>query len=71
MQLFSVNAIKKFFDPKKVKKNGPQKLLIISPDPFISYYEISGPDICSLICVSIPFLFYYLLDVFIAAAINA
>jgi hypothetical protein len=49
----------------KTFKNGPQKLLIIGPDPFISqsspdhspqpiinfsYYEISGPDICSLIC---------------------
>ena len=48
-----------------LKKNWPQKLLIISPNPFISqpspdhspqpsidfsYYEISGPDICSLIC---------------------
>ena len=47
------------------QNNGPQKLLIIGPDPFIShsspdhspqpridfsYYEISGPDICSLIC---------------------
>ena len=52
-------------DPKNMK-NGPQKLLIIGPDSFISqsspdhspqpridfsYYEISGPDICSLICV--------------------
>ena len=51
----------------KTLKNGPQKLLIIGPDPFISqyspdhspqprihfsYYEISGPDICSLICDS-------------------
>ena len=50
-------------------RNGPQKLLIIGPDPFISqsspyhspqpridfsYYEISGPDICSLICVVAP-----------------
>ena len=49
----------------KTLKNWPQKLLIIGPDPFISqsspdrspqprinfsYYEISGPDICSLIC---------------------
>jgi hypothetical protein len=49
----------------KTLKNGPQKLLIIGPNPFISqsspdhspqpridfsYYEISGPDICSLIC---------------------
>ena len=54
---------KKIFDPEKVK-NGPQKLLIIGPDPFLlsipghspqpridfSYHEISGPDICSLIC---------------------
>ena len=45
----------------------PEKLLIIGPDPFISqsspdhslqpridfsYYEISGPDICSLICAN-------------------
>ena len=47
---------------RKKWKNWPQKLLIIGPDPFISvqprpqpridfsYYEISGPDICSLIC---------------------
>ena len=70
MQLSSADAIvfsKKFnffLTPKKWK-NGPQKLLIIGPDPFISqsspdhspqpridfsYYEISGPDICSLIC---------------------
>ena len=49
----------------KTWKNRPQKLLIIGPDPFISqsspdhspqpridfsYYEISGPNICSLIC---------------------
>jgi hypothetical protein len=49
----------------KTLKNGPQKLLIIGPNPFISQsspdhrpqpridfscYEISGPDICSLIC---------------------
>ena len=53
-----------FFTPKKWK-NRPQKLLIIGPDPFIPqtspghssqpkidfpYYEISEPDICSLIC---------------------
>ena len=31
---------KKIFDPEKVK-NGPQKLLIIGPDPFISQ---SSPD---------------------------
>ena len=51
--------------PIKTLKNGPQKLLIIGPNPFIShsspdhnpqpriyltYYEISGPNICSLIC---------------------
>ena len=57
--------------PKKWK-NGPQKLLIISPDPFISqsspdhsplpridfsYYEISGPNICSLICVLVPIIY--------------
>ena len=54
----------------KTLKNGPQKLLIIGPDPFISqsssanspqpridfsYYEISGPDICSLICGYRPY----------------
>ena len=52
-------------DSKKEKKNRPQKLLIIGQDHFISqsspdhspqpridfsYYEISGKDICSLIC---------------------
>ena len=46
-------------------KNHPKKLLRIGPDPFFPqsspgispqpkidfpYYEISGPDICSLIC---------------------
>ena len=47
MQLFSADAImflkkfkKIFFTPKKWK-NGPQKLLIIGPDPFISQ---SSPD---------------------------
>ena len=71
MHLFNADAIviskrnlKKMLTPKKWK-NGPQKLLIISPDLFISqsspdhssqpriefsYYGISGPDICSLIC---------------------
>ena len=54
----------------KTLKNSPQKLLIIGPDPFISqsspdhspqpridfsYYEISGEDICSLICGKRPF----------------
>ena len=48
-------------------KNHPKKLLRIGPDPFFPrsspgispqpkidflYYEISGPDICSLICAS-------------------
>ena len=57
----------------KTLKNGPQKLLIISPDPFISqsspdhcpqpridfsYYEISGPDNCSLICDVHQLLFF-------------
>ena len=68
MELFSADAsvFKNNFDPGKVKK-GPQKLLIIGPDPFISqsspdhssqpridfsYYAILGPDICSLICDS-------------------
>ena len=56
-----------FFLSPKTWKNSPQKLLIIVPDPFISqsspdhspksridfsYYEISGPDICSLSCGS-------------------
>ena len=51
----------------RTQNSGPQKLLIISPDPFISqsspdnspqpriefsYCEILGPDICSLICES-------------------
>ena len=71
MQLFSADAMvfsKKilniFLTPKKWK-NGPQKLLIIGQNPYISqsspdhspqhridfsYYEISGPEICSLIC---------------------
>ena len=47
MQLFSADAIvfskklkKKIFDPEKVKKQA-SKLLIISPDPFIS---LSSPD---------------------------
>ena len=63
-KVFSKKKI--FLTPKKWK-NWPQKLLIIGPDPFISqsspehspqpridfsYYEISGPDICSLICGS-------------------
>ena len=69
---FSVRTLKYFqknfkliFCTQKLKKNGPQKLLIIGPDPFIPqsspghspqpkidspYHEISGPDICSLIC---------------------
>ena len=75
MQLFSADAIvfsKKnlnlFLTPKKWK-NGPQKLLIISPNTFISHfspdhslqlridfshYEISAPDICSLFCGKHP-----------------
>ena len=61
--------ILKFFWPRKSEKNWPQKLLMIDPAPFIaqssqdhspqpridfSYYEISGPDICSLICGGLP-----------------
>jgi hypothetical protein len=67
MQLFSADPkifsknYKIYFLSIKTLKNGPQKLLIIGPDPFISqpspdhspqpridfsYYEISGPDIC-------------------------
>ena len=60
-----IKDLKFIFDPKKVKKSGPQKLLIIGPKPSISqsspdhsqqpriefsYNEISVPDICSLIC---------------------
>jgi hypothetical protein len=55
-----------YFLPMKNWKNHPKKLLRIGPDPFFPqsspgisprpnmdfpYYEISGPDICSLICV--------------------
>ena len=52
---------KKFFDPEKVKKlaskvahNGPRPFYSTvqpRPQPRIDfpYYEISGPDICSLI----------------------
>ena len=57
--------LKKKFSTPKTWKDRPQKLVIIGPDPFISqsspdhspqpridfsYCEISGPDICSLIC---------------------
>ena len=72
MQLFSADAMvfskkklkKQFLTPKKWK-NGPQKLLIIGPDPLFPqsnpghspqpkidspYHDILGPDICSLIC---------------------
>jgi hypothetical protein len=34
MQLFSVNAIKKFFDPKKVKKKRASKAAHNQPRPF-------------------------------------
>ena len=59
---FMVKKIKKKKLTPKKWKNGPQKLLIIGPDPFFpqsspghspqpridfSYYEISGPDICT------------------------
>ena len=60
--MFSKKGFKNFLTPKKLK-NWPQKLLIIgpfilqsspdhSPQPRIdfSYYEILGPDMCSLIC---------------------
>jgi hypothetical protein len=55
-----------FFDPEKVKKQA-SKIAHNWPNPFFSqfspdhspqpriefsYYEISGPDSCSLICVS-------------------
>jgi hypothetical protein len=71
MQLFSADPrifkkkLNQVFVHKNFKKNGPQKLLIIGPDPFILqsspdhspqpridflYYEISGADICFLIC---------------------
>ena len=60
---------KKFFLPMKNWKNHPKKLLRIGPDHFFPltsqghspqpkidfpYHEISGPDICSLICVLAP-----------------
>ena len=66
------NVQRKFFAHEKLKKKHSKKLLIISPNPFIprsspghspqpkidfSYYEILGPEICSLICGLIQFLF--------------
>jgi hypothetical protein len=80
MQLFSADP--KIFSKQflinflsiKTLKNWPQKLLIISPDPFISqsspdhspqpridfsYHEISGPDICFLICDLHMYLNFY------------
>ena len=64
-KVFSKKFKKKIFDPEKVKKlaskvahNQPRPFISQassdhSPQPSIefSYYEISGPDICSLICV--------------------
>ena len=66
MQLFSADAtifLKFFFDSQKVKKLA-SKVVHNQPRPFystvqprpqpridFSYYEILGPDICSLICV--------------------
>ena len=61
---FSKKNKKKFFDHEKVKKwasnvahNRPRPFFPLSspghsPQPKIDfpYYEISGPDICSLIC---------------------
>ena len=60
--VFSKKLKKKFFDPEKVKKRA-SKVAHNRPRPFFptvqprpqpridfSYYEISGPDICSLIC---------------------
>ena len=62
---FGVKKNLNFFLTLKKWKNGPQKLLIIGPDPFFPqsspghslqlkidfpYHEISGPDICSPIC---------------------
>ena len=57
MQLFSADASVVFFslnfDPKNMKKL-PSKVAHNQPSPQpridFSYYEISGPDICSLIC---------------------
>ena len=56
MQLFSADAtvffkkiLKNILTPKKWK-NWHQKLLKISSEWIFPYYEISGPDICSLIC---------------------
>ena len=60
-----------FFDPEKVKKRA-SKVAHNQPNPFFSqsspnhspqpridfsYYEISGPDICSLICESKYFMY--------------
>ena len=63
---YNVKKIKKnFFLPMKNWKNHPKKLLRIGPDHFFPltsqghspqpkidfpYHEISGPDICCLIC---------------------
>ena len=63
--MFSKKILKYFFDPEKVKKRAskvahnrpnpffPQSSPDHSPQPRIDflYHEISGPDICSLICV--------------------
>ena len=67
MQLFSANATI-FSNAHKKLKKPPSKVAHNRPKPFLtqpspshsqqpkidfSYYEISGPDICSLICVHI------------------
>ena len=54
--------IKKFFDPEKFKKQAskvahhrPRSFYFtVQPSIHFSYHEISGPDICSLICVWPP-----------------
>ena len=55
--VFSKKILKFFFDLKKVKKRA-SKVAHNQPRPQpridFSYYEISGPDICSLICEPTP-----------------
>ena len=69
---FGVKKMLDFFLPMKNSKKHPKKLLIIGPNPFIPlaspghspqpkidfpYYEISGPNICSLI-INLSQVFY-------------
>ena len=68
-QKYFQKNLKLIFVHKNFKKTGPQKLLIIVPNPYLSqsipdhspqpridfsYYEISEQDICSLICANDP-----------------